>query len=443
MWGREEEYLTLEWDLKDAANDLSTRADFVGKLEPSAIDANIQEMYYSPWKYTLRQAVSWIITLAFCLLDFLFVVLWLNLFHGEMTLGPSIVQAVMIQVFTQTYNWMAEALTLAENHKYQEDFYSSYLKKMFIFQFVNQYSACLYIAVKQQFNPRGCVNDDCVGMIRNQLPTTLLVLAVMRVVQVVVQTLQVKIALWLEARAMAKAGLEAPVYSFVEEQSKYGQFRIREQIEVMTQLTLTLGYVLIFGAVAPIIVPLCFIVFMVQVRAGAVLLTTAAKRTVPRVALGIGPWRTVVRSLLIFGVLFSAYLLVQFGPLFKGTQILTKLSCMCAYVGFILLTWVMVDMMCPEHSRNSEILAGRREYVRKAVMQKSEDAVFERVNQATKGSDKGATSGMPWFGGSAGLGQTAEKTKPERKEAEAAYATQIEKGDWADIPKALKEGKKD
>ena len=61
----------------------------------------------------------------------------------------------MIQIFTLIYNWMAPELTRAENHKYQDAYYDSYLKKMFIFQFINQYSAMLFIAVKQQFMEGG------------------------------------------------------------------------------------------------------------------------------------------------------------------------------------------------------------------------------------------------------------------------------------------------
>merc|ERR1719174_3107042 len=183
----------------------------------------------------------------------------------------------MIQVFTLIYNTMAEALTVAENHKYQEDFYSSYLKKMFIFQLVNQYSAFFYMAVNQQFTEAGCPNDDCVWLLQKSLPMTLAVLAVLQFVQVIVGTLMVKFNLWLEGYFMEKAGKERPVYGYVEEQAKYGQFRVREQIEVMTQLSLTLGYVLIFGCVAPRIVPLCFLIFLIQLRASGILMTTALK----------------------------------------------------------------------------------------------------------------------------------------------------------------------
>merc|ERR1719326_703241 len=119
-------------------------------------------------------------------------------------------------------------------------------------------------------------------------------LSALRIGQVLVASLQVKFALWWETYQMTSKGLTPPPRSFAEEQSKYLPFRIREQIEAMLQLVIPLGYVLIFGAVAPITVPMCFAVFVVQLRASAHLLASTAKRTVPRRQVGVGHWKDCV-----------------------------------------------------------------------------------------------------------------------------------------------------
>jgi len=367
LWKREEDFLEILWDSRHAGKNKSNRADFFGTLEPDPTDGNKMSLQYPAWKHTLRMSVSWLITLLFCAFVFLCVVTWLNLFKGRMGIVASLAQAIMIFIFTSIYNWMAEALTLAENHKHQGEFYSSYLKKMFIFQLVNQYSAFFYMAVRQQFTQGGCQDDDCVGQINKALPVTLTILALMQILQVFVATLMVKFGLFLERRAMVNAGEDAPLYSYVEEQRKFGQFRIREQIEVMTQLSLTMGYVLIFGCIAPRIVPLCFIVFMMQLRAGGVLMTTAFNRTVPRLTVGIGAWNDVLYFLMLLGILFSAYLLVQFGPVFEGTRLITKLSGMFLYCFIIGVLWVCVDLACPVKDPRSELLESRREVVEQKV----------------------------------------------------------------------------
>jgi len=383
-WKQEEEFFKNLWGLKDVVKDRSERPDFAGTLLPDHADANKLSLQYPSWKYSLRKTLSWVVTLLFCTLVFCCVVMWLDLFSGRMNLAASICQAIMIQVFTQIYNVMAEKLTLAENHKYQDDFYSSYLKKMFIFQLVNQYSAFFYMAVKQQFTPAGCPNDDCVGLIQQSLPVTLLVLSVMGFVQVLVGTLLVRFNLWYEAYQLKSAGKDEPEYSFVEEQAKYGQFRVREQIEVMTQLSLTLGYILIFGCVAPRIVPLCFLVFFFQLRASGILMTTVLKRTVPRISCGIGEWNDVFAALMFLGILFSAYLLVQFGPIFQGTFLITKMTGFFLYCALIGVMWIAVDIACPPTDCRSGILIDRRHAVENEVLQIHEDKNFQSGGPKSK-----------------------------------------------------------
>jgi len=414
LWKKEEEFFKVLWGLDKVDKDRSERPDFHGTLEPDEADHNKSCLHYPGWKYSGRKAISWIITLLFCTFVFSCVTLWLDLFSGRMNIAASICQAIMIQVFTQIYNILAEKLTLGENHKYQDDFYTSYLQKMFIFQLVNQYSAFFYMAVKMQFTPRGCPNDDCVGVIQQTMPITLLVLCAMQFVQVLVGTWIVKLTLWYEKYQMVHEGTEEIVYSYVEEQSKYGQFRVREQIEVMSQLSLTLGYILIFGCVAPRIVPLCFLAFMIQLRASGILMTTALKRTVPRISVGIGQWNGVFYFLMILGVLFSAYLLVQFAPLFHGTLLITKLSGFFVYCFFIGIVWVLVDIFCPPTDCRTVILGDRRDVVECMVMQISDDKNFEDYDKLRN-----------------------KKVHADKHKGTQFYAEEISKNAYTSIPKLI------
>lgn len=412
-WAREQEYFCTLWDLKDSHKDKSRRADFKGTPQPSDVDGNVQEMYYETWKYTGRMCLSWLLTGVAIAVNFTILLLWMDLWQGRMPIGAIVVQAIIVQSFTIFFNWMAEALTNAENHKYQENFYNSYLSKMFIFQFGNQYSAYFYIAVKQQFTTLRCQNDDCVGVMRQQLPPMLMFLAIMRVVQVVLATLKVEYKLWKETQDYIREGGEVPDYCFVERQSKFDKFRIREQIEVMTQLTITLGYVLIFGAIAPGIVPLCFVVFVVQLRADAITVTTATNRTVPRVAQGIGVWMSVVKFLTIVGIVFSGYLMVQFEPLFFGANVLTKLSCMILFCSLLFMLCFSLDLLVPKHSNRTEILQARRDYSARKLRE-----IVER-----KTHPRQMLESVP-------LSRESGHWKNVR------YCSEVQNGEWSGIPKA-------
>jgi len=438
LWCREEEYLIELWDMKNEMDDRSTRIDFNGTFEDSHIDDHLQEMYYPQWKYQLRISTSWLATLAFCALNIVVVVSWINVFDGQPTRFTSIGQAVIIQVFTQVFQAMVQKITVRENHKYQKDFYESFLMKTFIFQFVNQYCPWFYIGVKQQFTTHGCtLTGDCVGMLKAQLPVTLMCLVMMRIVLVIVAAVKVKVALWLERRQMVAAGLPPPVYSFVEEQSKYSKFGIRDQVEAMSCLAQTLGYVLIFGAAVPRVIPLCFFVFVVQLRGLAVQLTTSTTRSVPRLSVGIGAWKGIVHILLIVGMAFTGYLLVQFGPSFRGTSVLTRLFCLCLYIMTSVLIWACVDLVLPNHCPKTDILAARREYVTKKLLQRNENHKTDL--QGLENSASVRLAGVAASVGQVGCFPRLGNGQPllhHLPSDETPYLKEVKSADWGKIPKA-------
>jgi hypothetical protein len=184
--------------------------------------------------------------------------------------------------------------------------------------------------------------------------------------------------IWLANRKQSKFGPE----KFIEEQSKLELFGIREEVEHMTSLTLTLGHVLIFGGIAPIAVPLCFIVFAFQLRAAAVTLTKNSKRAFPYKTAGMGPWIEITNFLRVVGVLFSGYLLVAFGPLFSGTELMTRMSGLLFYFFFVRLSWLICDVAYPPQSEAAELLEARREYVTDVVLHRKEDSKCEEHNDA-------------------------------------------------------------
>merc|ERR1719276_408352 len=145
-------------------------------------------------------------------------------------------------------------------------------------------------------------------------------------------------------------GQRPPKLCYAETQASYTEFRIRQQIEMMLQLVISLGFVIMFGNVAPLIVPFCLAVFVVQLRVTAFLLVTTSKRPFPRRAFGIGAWQAVVVFLRGVGALFSAYLLAVYGAMFRGQELITRLSGMFGFCIFVFVLWLLVDLFCPSAS---------------------------------------------------------------------------------------------
>merc|ERR1739848_959758 len=71
---------------------------------------------------------------------------------------------------------------------------------------------------------------------------------------------------WQNHKFMRRSGDSAEVKrSFEGEQSFRGEFRITQQIESMTTLMLSLGFVLLFGNICPTVVIPSLVLFMVKI----------------------------------------------------------------------------------------------------------------------------------------------------------------------------------
>lgn len=233
-------------------------------------------------------------------------------------------------------------------------------------------------------------------LLRKQLSVTLTVITLLQIVAVVLATVKVKFYVWLEDRALAqeceKEGKEVPVRGFLEEQAKYEEYRIRAQIEGMVQLVVSLGYVLIFGCVAPIIVPLCFCVFVVQLRATAYMTTTSCRRPLPRKSTGLGAWQGIVKFLMGFGVVFSGFLLVAHGPSFADTLLMTKVTGLIMYIAGICAIWALVSLSVSPWSKQAKVLTARRDYVLHKVGVANEEANIAQLKKKFKKEKSGTKS---------------------------------------------------
>eukprot|EP00747_Dinoflagellata_sp_TGD_P031056 gnl/TRDRNA2_/TRDRNA2_135040_c1_seq1.p1 gnl/TRDRNA2_/TRDRNA2_135040_c1~~gnl/TRDRNA2_/TRDRNA2_135040_c1_seq1.p1 ORF type:complete len:786 (+),score=117.30 gnl/TRDRNA2_/TRDRNA2_135040_c1_seq1:128-2359(+) len=365
LWKREEAYFMKLWSIVDheESGRGEERPQFIGYLAPSPLDLNVKEKQYPKHMKALRRLVTSSITVIFCGFVCLFVYVWMSIFEGNLNILASMCLACEIKVFELTWNFLVPKLVAFENHQHMAAHYDSYLWKQFAFQSVNYYSAFFYLAVILPRHASYCYDNDCLVMLRWQLSLTVFALAVCRIGEVLFYALSVRFSLWKEVYTLESQGKLVHTRSFAEEQAKYSKFRIRSQIENTLQLVLALGYVLIFGAVMPVLVPVCVAEFVVQLRANSFLLTMTAQRTVPRQQAGIGAWQDVVRLLMSIAVAFQALMLVKFGTCFEEATVLVKVTALLVYIFVMLLIFEIVDFLFPQKSDDAEILGHRRHYV--------------------------------------------------------------------------------
>jgi len=126
---------------------------------------------------------------------------------------------------------------------------------------------------------------------------------------------------------------------------------------------LSLGYVLLFGSAAPLIVPLCFFVFRVQVQASAMLLTECTRRPFPQRMAGIGVWCDVVQVLMAMGVVTNGFLIVHYGVAFTGTKITAKLTGCFLYCILAVILRACINDLGPSEDSAVKLLEARRNRV--------------------------------------------------------------------------------
>lgn len=359
LWDREQAFFIQSWNL-DRVEDIS-RAQFRGTSGPSPVDANLTAKHYPMVWLVFWRAVSGLATLGLCSMVAIFIWAFRTVIGSQQFLASSLVLTVQIKVFEFLYDSIAQVLTDLENHRHHESHYDSYIWKQFIFQSVNHYLGFFYLTMKQSQTREGCPDNNCLGMLQKQMSMSFAMLSLCRIAHVAVYTLKVKYRLskWKERCSDA---------SFAEEQSKYNEYRVRDQIENKVQLIISLGHVLLFGAATPVIIPLCLAEFVVQLQASAFQLTSCTQRPYPWKSRGIGAWRQVHTLLIRMGTLNTGFLLVAFGESFRNTPLLTRLTGVLLFCLVSFVVWGVTKTVVPPRCDGVTLLTRRRRHVEKAIL---------------------------------------------------------------------------
>jgi hypothetical protein len=380
MWKREETFFLQLWGMLGASLEPGfIRPSFYGELVPSPLNANIMERQYPRRKAILRRFVTAGVTFLFCAFVCTVIWTWMLMFQGNMGRVSAMILALMVKVFQFIFQYLVQLLVDFENHKFPEDWFNSYLWKLFLFEYVNNYSAFFFLTISNAGPDDSCAptnQGECSArtllVLRSQVSTTLLVLAVCSVAQVIAHIFIIKIKFTYEDyQYRRKFHEEPPERSFHEEQAKRAKIDEAAEVQNMMTLVIALGFVLHFGGVAPLALVFTFAVFAVQLRAFAVLLVGSAQRAVPQRSQGIGSWSVIVEFLMTSGVLYTGFLFVAYGMTLEGAPLLAKTTCFAIFCFSIFLAWAIVEMTFPAVDEEEDLLFKRRNYVKKLIMEMS------------------------------------------------------------------------
>mmetsp|Transcript_21818 Transcript_21818/g.55746 ORF Transcript_21818/g.55746 Transcript_21818/m.55746 type:complete len:281 (-) Transcript_21818:147-989(-) len=270
----------------------------------------------------------------------------------------------------------------------------------------------------------GNATADCVMSLQIELVATLLTLTIFRLVEVAWQVWHIQHDLEEE---IARVRLEDETLHRhpIEEESKFYSFQEKDFLEMQLQLVISLGFVLLFGAVAPVTVIFSFVLFVVQLRATAWLMTHVARRPLPRASKGIGPWRELVFGLMVVGIFVSGFAVAIHGEVLAEAPLLARLSfvllwCSAGFVALGVVTYAM-----PDEDAETNLLLRRRAYVEAEFGARQDEGEFKISLNTPTPQQRG-------FGGKKGLAQCLSMVTDLKR---AEYYEAVLSQDWDAIPK--------
>ncbi|XP_416045.3 anoctamin-6 isoform X1 [Gallus gallus] len=231
----------------------------------------------------------------------------------------SIISFIVIMVLNIVYEKVAILITDFELPRTQTEYENSLTTKMFLFQFVNYYSSCFYIAFfKGKFvgypgNPVYWLgkyrNEECdPGGCLLELTTQLAIIVGGKAIWNNIQEVLLPWVKNLIGRYCADARSEKTVPRWEQDYhlqpiGKLGLFY--EYLEMVIQF----GFVTLFVASFPLAPLLALINNMLEIRLDAWKLTTQFRRMVPQKAQDIGAWQPIMQGIAILAVVTNAMII--------------------------------------------------------------------------------------------------------------------------------------
>merc|ERR1719375_16580 len=215
------------------------RPSFRATPEKSLANQNVMEKTYPPLKKFGLLMVSFIVTLFFCVVVVVCILIWFTVFQGSFELVASICLSIQMLILQTVFNAMIPLLTEFENHKYPSEYFNSYVAKQFLFQSVNRFFPFLYLVARRPHT------DAELAILQRQLMLNQFLLSMKFVALVVSKSVFLSLRLRRQSRHLEvhhrAHETETPhTCSFAEAQQFHSAYGLRDEIEGMTTLVVSL-----------------------------------------------------------------------------------------------------------------------------------------------------------------------------------------------------------
>uniref|UniRef100_A0A8C0AIN9 Anoctamin n=1 Tax=Bos mutus grunniens TaxID=30521 RepID=A0A8C0AIN9_BOSMU len=349
FWKRRQAELEYEWDTVELQQEEQARPEYEARCTHVVINEITQEeerVPFTTWGKCIRVTLCasavffWILLIIASVIGIIvyrlsvFVIFSVNLRKISNGTDPiqkyvtpqmatsitaSLISFIIIMILNTIYEKVAIMITNFELPRTQTDYENSLTMKMFLFQFVNYYSSCFYIAFfKGKFvgYPGDPVywlgkyrNEECdPGGCLLELTTQLIIIMGGKAIWNNIQEVLLPWVMNVFGRCRTVSGAEkiTPRWEqdyHLQPMGKLGLFY--EYLEMIIQF----GFVTLFVASFPLAPLLALVNNILEIRVDAWKLTTQYRRMVPEKAQDIGAWQPIMQGIAILAVVTNAMII--------------------------------------------------------------------------------------------------------------------------------------
>ncbi|XP_034024589.1 anoctamin-7 [Thalassophryne amazonica] len=244
------------------------------------------------------------------------------------SVSGSLLNLVMILVLSKFYTTLAKILTRWEMHRTQSKYEDMFILKVFIFQFVNFYSAPIYIAFFKgrfvgypgHYNTLfGVRNEDCgAGGCLIELAQELLVIMVgKQLINNIQEFFSPKLEAWWQKRNMSPRLKDVKDEEEEEEEEHvaapweldYQLLLCEGLLSEYLEMVLQFGFITIFVAACPLAPLFALVNNWIEIRLDAQKFVAEYRRPVVERAQDIGIWFPILQFITHMAVLTNAFLI--------------------------------------------------------------------------------------------------------------------------------------
>lgn len=295
------------------------------------------------------------------------------------------------------YSNLALRLTDFENHRTQTTYEDSLILKIFLFDFVNFYTALLYILIlKQQYvkdlinSPEvttGCEYDNCFTELTVQLAIIMIgKQAIGQISEVLIPFVKSRLNKGTIKQVLGEDEVN-PQWVDDDNLDVPPPIEDSEYIEIVIQF----GFISLFCTVFPLAPLFAWINNIVESRSDAFKYINAMRRPVGYQAQDIGMWEKALTFLSVFGVLsntiiiafYSSWLKAQFLKYVDDDEthlLIVRLLFIIAFEHFVYIIKVIAYFIPNESASLKEAIAREKYLANKILKNKVMHLVFEKEN---------------------------------------------------------------